>query len=66
MMKFIRPIVTDNPMLIRNSRLPYARPSKTTPIKLTIVAIAVVGGARPCRQGLPGSFWSGNLSNSTL
>src|SRR5712692_5860294 len=36
-MKFINPIVTDSPMLIRNSRLPYATPSKTTPMKLVIM-----------------------------
>ena len=40
-MKFISPMVTDSPMLIRNSRLPYATPSNRTPMKLTIVVIPV-------------------------
>src|SRR5271163_4937188 len=31
--KFIRPIVTDRPMLIRNRRLPYEIPSNRTPMK---------------------------------
>src|SRR5580765_6619201 len=31
--KFMSPIVTERPMLIRNSRLPYAMPSKRTPMR---------------------------------
>src|SRR5215467_13740702 len=40
-MKFISPIVTESPMLMRNKRLPYASPSKSTPMKLTIAVIAI-------------------------
>src|SRR5215831_5937220 len=40
LMKFIRPIVTDRPMLIMNSRLPYAMPSNRTPAKFPSIANA--------------------------
>src|SRR5438477_6913555 len=33
-MKFIRPIVTDRPMLMMNSSAPYATPSNNTPAML--------------------------------
>src|SRR5690349_4768182 len=53
-MKFISPIVTESPMLMRNSRLPYASPSKSTPMKLVIVLIAVPSrcypGGRPANR----------------
>src|SRR5215472_6066572 len=38
-MKFINPIVTDSPMLMRNRRLPYASPSNSTPMKLVTVVM---------------------------
>src|SRR2546421_3791664 len=45
-MKFMSPIVTESPMLMRKSRLPYASPSKSTPRKLLIIWLACPGFAR--------------------
>ena len=56
----MRPIVTDRPMLMTNSRQPYAMPSNRTPTKL------VTNGARARYGCLPGSFTLSNLSNSTF
>src|SRR6266567_1975569 len=54
-MKFINPIVTESPMLMRNRRLPYASPSNSTPMKLVIMLIAVSSGcnSRGCEDLLP-------------
>ena len=57
--KFISPIVTDRPRLMRNSRLPYATPSKTMPTKAAHLD-------RSLRYDLPGSLTLASLSNSTL
>ena len=58
--KFISPIVTDSPTLIRNSRLPYAMPSKTMPTKARQSIVSLSG------YDLPGSLTLAILSNSTL
>src|SRR5438067_2332304 len=55
-MKFMSPIVTESPMLMRKSRLPYASPSKSTPRKLVIMCLASSGspGTVRARDASPG------------
>src|SRR4030095_4727876 len=50
LMKFIRPIVTDRPMLMMNSRLPYAMPSNRTPARFPSITPAL----RARRSSVPG------------
>src|SRR5664279_4506837 len=55
-MKFIRPIVTDRPMLMMKSRLPYATPSNSTPTRLPSMPapISRMHRARKSASLLPG------------
>src|SRR5512143_5393 len=55
--KFMRPIVTDRPMLMMNSRLPYATPSNSTPARFPSIQRSLCADPMPCgdRKAAPRS-----------